>query len=322
MLRGPLIGKGYKPQFSGHETFPLRYGWLKKAYDQVSATQSGGSNRSACWGDDAIARFGVGKNMVGSMRHWAKTAGMIEEKDRTADVFTTELGDFLFGSKKGADPYMENPATSWLVHWQITARPDRTTWFWVFSHFPGVTFERDELVRKLEQFAKNQQWQRVARKTIQNDVQCFLRSYVAKSPTQKSGHDDALESPLTELGLIKAVGKKGGFRFVRGAKPTLGNGVFMYALTKFWERYSPHASTLSLELITHEPGSPGRLFAFDEEDVIDRLVDLDGLSQGIFRWSETAGLKQVVRSSDCDFNRDALKLLKMDYGVSFNRDVA
>ena len=25
----------YRPKLSGHETFPLRYGWLKKALDAV-----------------------------------------------------------------------------------------------------------------------------------------------------------------------------------------------------------------------------------------------------------------------------------------------
>lgn len=321
MPRGPLIESDYKPQFSGHETFPLRYGWLKKVCDRVLETQNDGSNRIACWGEDAIARFGVGKNMVGSMRHWAKTAGVIEEKDRTTNVHLTELGNLLFGPE-GVDPYMENPATSWLVHWQITARADRTTWYWVFSHYPGVTFERDDLVRKLEELAKNQQWQRVARKTIQNDVQCFIRSYVAKSPTRKSGHDDALESPLTELGLIKAIGKKDGFRLVKGAKPNLGNGVFLYSLAKFWESYSPHTSTLSFESISHAPGSPGRLFAFDEEDVLDRLTSLEHLSGGTFRWSETAGLKQVVRGPDTDFGEAALRLLAADYGVSWKRVAA
>ena len=37
MLRGELTETEYKPQFSGHGTFPMRYGWLKKAYDAVAA---------------------------------------------------------------------------------------------------------------------------------------------------------------------------------------------------------------------------------------------------------------------------------------------
>ena len=59
-------------------------------------------------------------------------------------------------------------------------------------------------------------------------------------------HDDVLESPLTELGLIKAIGKQDRFRFVRGPKATLGDGVFVYALLNFWSRYFPNAATLSV----------------------------------------------------------------------------
>ena len=39
MLRGPLYRDDYPPQLSGHETFPIRYGWLKKAFDAVRDTE-------------------------------------------------------------------------------------------------------------------------------------------------------------------------------------------------------------------------------------------------------------------------------------------
>ena len=39
MPRGLLYQKGYTPRFSGHETFPLRYGWLKKVFDRVTKTE-------------------------------------------------------------------------------------------------------------------------------------------------------------------------------------------------------------------------------------------------------------------------------------------
>ena len=57
--------------------------------------------------DDAIARFGVGRNMVSSMRHWSTVAGIISPDGREI----TELGRFVFG-EKGVDPYMEDPVTS------------------------------------------------------------------------------------------------------------------------------------------------------------------------------------------------------------------
>lgn len=297
MSRGPLFGRDYSPQFSGHETFPLRYGWLKKVFDRVFETEELADNKAVCWGEDAIARFGVGKNMVMSMRHWAKSVGIIEEPERTASVCTKELGRILFGPN-GLDPYMEHPTTLWLIHWQLCSNPEKTTWFWGFSHYNAATFERESLVKRIDQLAKERNWSRVATATIRNDVACFIRTYVARQPSGKYGHDDALESPLTELGLMKAVGKKDGFRFVRGPKSTLGQGIFIYALIDFWSRYNPNAATLSFEAITHAPGSPGRIFAFDENDVADRLASLDETTNGALQWSETAGLKQVVRSID------------------------
>lgn len=309
MAGGPLYQDGYVPQFSGHETFPLRYGWLKKAFDRVAETEGQSENRVACWDDQAIARFGVGRNMVTSMRHWAKAARVIEELSINS-VRTTELGRLLFGIE-GLDPYMEHPATLWLIHWQLAARKEKTTWFWAFNHYPAITFERDDFVRKLDRLGKERCWSRVANTTIRNDVACLVRTYVARQALSKTGHDDALESPLIELGLIKSVGKKDGFRFVRGRKSTLGDGVFIYALIDFWSRYS-NGGTLSFEVIAHAPGGPGRVFLLDETEVADRLAKLDGVTGGALRWSETAGLKQVVRAVDID-QEGALSWIRSDY---------
>lgn len=298
MTRGPLYEGDYRPQFSGHETFPLRYGWLKKAYERVAETEEQPNNRADCWDDKAIARFGVGKNMVAAMRHWAKAAGVIEEPSFNS-VRTTELGQLLFGPE-GTDPYMEDPATLWLIHWQLAARKERTTWFWAFSHYPAITFEREELIKKLSRLSNDRNWSRVSNATLKNDVACFIRTYVARQSSDKTSHDDALESPLTELGLIKAIGKKDGFRFVRGPKATLDGEIFTYALIDFWSRYAPSTTTLPFETIAHAPGGPGRVFLFDEDDVTDRLVALDHITSGKLLWSETAGLKQVVRNIDID----------------------
>ncbi len=323
MPHRPFYDPNYRPHFSGHETFPLRYGWLKKAFDRVAETEGTPNNKSRCWGEDAIARFGVGKNMVASIRHWAKAADIIREPADTNTVETTELGRMLFGVNglNGLDPYMEHPATLWLLHWQFAARPERTTWFWAFSHYPAVTFERDSLIRKLDRLVSERGRSRVAQTTLKNDVACFIRTYVARQPSGKIGHDDALESPLTELGLVKAIGKNDGFRFVRGPKPTLGDGVFVYALIDYWARFYSDTATLSFEAIAHAPGSPGRVFQFDENDVVDRLTALNDVTSGAFRWSETAGLKQVICNIDICYET-APSWLSLDYDSHFGKEAA
>lgn len=319
MARGPLFHNDYRPQLSGHETFPLRYGWLKKSFDAIATFGASGDTRPTFLGEDAIARFGVGKNMVASMRHWAVAADIIDESEGVSQIRPTPLGQRLFGAE-GLDPYMEHPSTLWLVHWKLAARPTKTTWFWAYNHYASVTFERDQFVKGLTRLAKERAWSRVATTTVRNDVACFVRTYVAQPPSGHAGNDDALESPLTELGLIKAIGKRDGFRFVRGPKATLGDGVFTYTLIDFWSRYSS-AATLSFEAIAHEPGSPGRVLLLDENDIAERLAGLDEVTDGALRWSETAGLKQVVRDTELD-PEAALAYIDMDYTGPARREVA
>lgn len=316
MAHGPLYQQDYKPQFSGHETFPLRYGWLKKCYDRVSATEQEPDNKSLCWGGDAIARFGVGKNMVSSMRHWATVAGIIEEPSGTHQVKTTPLGQLLFGVN-GVDPFLEYPNSLWLIHWKLaTEWKKKTTWYWAFSYYSAVTFERDKFIKRLQR-----DWPNAAQTTVKNDVACFVRTYAAQPSSAKAGRDDSLECPLTELGLIKPVSKRDGFRFVRGQKTTLGDGTFVYALIEFWKEFSPASSTLSFEAIAHKPGSPGRVFLLDENDVADRLSHIDSVTNNALRWSETAGLKQVVRSPEFDFY-SALDFVQKDFERSNEREAA
>ena len=299
MLRGPLYEEDYRPQLSGHETFPLRYGWLKKAYDAVRRNEGQANSGEVFSGPDAIARFGVGKNMVTSMRHWAEASGVVVVDSRANHATTTPLGRRLFDDH-GLDPYMEDPSTSWLIHWRLAGRPKKTTWFWAFSHYPSLTFEREGLADAIGRLAKDRKWPRASFATVKNDVACFVRTYVAQSPVVKSNQEDSLESPLTELGLIKPIGRRGSFRFVRGAKPSLGVEVFCYAVTDFWNERFPNVNTLSLEALTHEPGSPGRVFLLDENDVVDMLVQMEDRTNGAYRWSETAGLKQLMRDRQLD----------------------
>lgn len=316
MSRGHLYTTEYRPQFSGHETFPLRYGWLKKAYDLVSETRDDPKNKSIFTDEGAIATLGVGKNMVSSIRFWAQACNIIEENGPNGLV-PTQLGDEIFGAD-GFDPFMENAVTLWLVHWHLCSTPERTTWYWAFNHFLAQSFERELLVKDLMRLAGSREWPRVSATTVKRDVECFVRTYAARIPSDRRLHEEALESPLAELGLLKATAKKDGFRFVRGEQSTLGDGVFAYATAKFWEDFSPSSKSLSFEAMAHEPGSPGRVFCLDEQELARRMADIEDYTNGAIMWSETAGLKQLSRRRELgdgearsfittDFKRDNLR---------------
>jgi hypothetical protein len=297
-VKSLLDVKDYRLQFAGHETFTLRYGWLKKVIDaSLKAENAGISDASSVFSDSkSIADFGVGKNMVQSMRHWAISTGVIDEES----LFPTPLGRIIFGLD--GDPYLEHPGSLWILHWNLAALPGRsTTWHWAFNEFNEPTFDRDLLVSRLMtkithlRESGRLKESRLAETTVRRDVECFVRTYLVKS-AGKGLHEENLESPLSELALVQPMVVGGGFQFRRGPKPTLPNEVFLYGLVRFWNELYKTRREFSVESLTHEPGSPGRVFVLDEESVAERLAEMADLTDGAIRWDESTGLRQVYAS--------------------------
>lgn len=318
MRRGLLYEENFKPQFSGHETFPLRYGWLKKVFDAVYAYELEGrqeETKDLFLRDDAIARFGVGKNMVGSMRHWATSANVIEED------LTTPLARLLLPDD-GLDPWLENTSSLWAFHWNIASRSTKATYIWLFSHFHNSQFDRATLVNLLLELCSDRQdWKDIAEATIKRDVECLVRTYVNKPSKSENFTEEQIESPLAELGLIQPMNKNDTFQIRRGHHPSLGDGMFLYALVDYWKSNAIDARTLSLESITYEPCSPGRVLCLDEDAVAERLYKIDKISGDTLVWSETAGLRQVIANKPLK-QINPLSYLKLDYKAVSRRKVA
>lgn len=320
MIRGPLSDPDFRAQFSGHETFPLRHLWLKKAYDEVAAAPGGAAPKSLFTDPEAIVTFGVGKNMVGAIRHWALTCRILEEH---GDLFrTTPIGDYLFANEHGVDPFLEAPATLWLLHWMMAGTPDRsTTWFYAFNHLTEQTFDHEAVAAPLRDYRERRNMImknriRASDATIKRDVECFMRSYVPTRLAKFS--EDLFEPALVPLGLIRAVNSRS-YQFRRGPKPTLPDGIFLFALHEFWERHAPEQKTLSVEALTFEPGSPGRVFKLDEDALVERLARIESASGHAYIWSDTAGVRNVARRLA---SPDPMAFLASAYETSAHRSVA
>ena len=299
-MRSLLESEVYKFQFAGHETFTLRYGWLKKAVDAVLDAESMTNNdpNSVFTSDRSIADFGVGKNMVQSIRHWAIAAGILRlQGGRVAPRSDRPWTNHLRRKRRSV------PRTSRLslaCPLAFGLKPERTTtWYWAFNELNESSFDRDLLVQRLWQRIEllresgRVKESRLSQTTIRRDVECFVRTYLAKSLSGKGLHEENLESPLSELSLVQPMGVGGGFQFRRGPKPTLPDEVFLYGLVEFWRKLYPTRREFSVEAISHDPGSPGRVFLLDEESVAERLANTSDLTENAIRWDESTGLRQV-----------------------------
>lgn len=301
-----------RPQFSGHETFPLRQLWLRKAYDAVATAQT--SSDKAVFSDDAaIARFGVGKNMVTSMRFWAAACQVIREDADSGGYVPHDLGRLLFDREDGLDPYCESPATTWLMHWILACSPERTTtWWYIFNHVVQQSFDREAVVNALSGLIA-EHGLRISIATLKRDVECCIRSYVPRAGGDSP--EEISEPLLGELGLIQQ-NAKGALEFRRGTKHSLPDGVFAYALLDYWQRFEHAGSVMAFDRVAHDYGSPGRVFKLDENAVADRLMALERLSHGQLQWTEQAGIRQVTRTGAAldNIQNAKMRFLKAAYG--------
>ena len=251
--------------------------------------------------------------MVRSIHHWCQAAQLIEGDgvgpNHRRRFIPTDIGDSIFADD-GFDPYLEDAATLWLIHWQLATNANRaTTWFWAFSIFGQNEFRKNTFISELIDWTETSTRNRISENSIKRDVDCFLRTYVPSRLTKNAIMEDTFDCPLVELKLIADSPDENTYRFHRGPKPSLPIEIFAAALSEFWDTGFSGYNTLTLANIAYSEKSPGRTFLLDEDTLVEYLDRLDSLTEGALRYDETAGVKQVYR----DRQIDPVKLLHSYY---------
>ena len=151
-------------KFSGHQTFSLRYGWLEKGYE-FTASRKSFSHESA------IVDLGVGKNMVDSIKYWCDMTGIIKD-----DVIT-DFGKQLLDEKSGWDPFLEDQASWWLLHWKLITNPSyKTSGTALFSSLRKPEFSKQDVAEAALRFIDSGK-KAPSDNIVMRDVDCFIRSY-------------------------------------------------------------------------------------------------------------------------------------------------
>lgn len=297
-LRSPLqsgsFDLGVQPRlsFSGHQTFSFRYSWIPKGVDAIKR------DPSIFFREDALVTLGVGKNMVDSIRFWCEALDLIsvDGRERTAEL--RPLARLLFGKdrrEKGADPYLEDPATLWLLHWQLASIPDlASTWYLAFTRWGRNLFTRDQLASWILEIARQSTATKSSPNSIKRDVDVFLRTYIPAQQDRRRPLEDSFDCPLGELGLLRQL-DEGFYQFQQGPKPSLPSAVLAYAILVFWNQAAPKQETLNIERLLYDPGSPGAAFKLTDRALVAMLEELPR-DTGV-GYDETAGLRLLVRTS-------------------------
>ena len=288
-------------RFSGHETFPCRYAWLPKAFAEIQAAPNALHDDKT-----AMVALGLGKNMVRSLRFWLQASG-VAVGQRNGVFETTDFGAAILG-KRGADPFLEDQRTLWLLHWQITTRPDEPLFAWelLFNRWVQSEFSRSTVLHAFRKQAAAQE-KKLSDVTLEQHFDVFLHSYVPTKCRKGEVLEDNLDCPLVELGLIQKVGERAvegdghreaiyGFRLEDKAGVT--PEIFVFSLDDFWRKRRPQERTVTLRDVALAPGSPGQVFKLPEPAVRDRLERIEPESRGFFTYRESASTQQVSRTTN------------------------
>lgn len=269
-----------------HETFTPRYGWLKRGYDRCSV------NAHVFNDENAIEQLGVGKNMVRSIRYWCILFRLLEDDVKPGCLKPSDFGNRLLDTEKGWDPYLEDPASLWLLHWQIFRPPFiAVTWNIAFSYITLQTYTTRELTNAIHTKAKEiGKICDIAIGSWEKDVSCILRMYTFEKREQTE-----IRCPFTDLELIiPAIESpdKDRYHYSYETKRNLPDLVFLAAVFDYAAQWYSGQSSLSLVQIAYGPMSPGMAFRLTESECGQRL---DRVCRQFKKatFTETNGVRQV-----------------------------
>ncbi|WP_113923486.1 DUF4007 family protein [Cognataquiflexum aquatile] len=263
-----------KTTFSGHDSFPCRNFWLKKGYDYVLSGKSFND-------DDAVVILGVGKNMVGAIRYWMKAFSMIHNHDELS-----ELAHYIFDDEKGVDPYLEDDATLWLLHYHLVKTGLASTFSIIFNFLrkERIEFSKQNFIQFITRDFKSQN-----ENTLNTDFNVFSRMYIRNEERSKD-REDNLSELLNELNLVDSFrSDKTEFYIIENRdRDEIPEEIILYAILENIE------FDLSVNFRTLESGfnSIGNVFALNKHGIYSKIQALfEKFDYLIF--NDQAGIKEL-----------------------------
>ena len=268
-----------KMRLQGHEKFPLREGWLNKGLRIVN------DNPMVFQGKEGPDEFGIGNNMVKSLRYWLKAFDLIEGT-LTKGLTLTEFGKTIYEY----DPYIEQDFTLWILHSKIAKNiEEATSWYMFFNRCDLEDMEKDIIEKVLHrEIVKYASGQTFSEKSVKNDLDVILNMYSkgkkVEDPEEKS------VSPFVSLNLIKNC--EGSYSKKAPDRRKINEDVILFELADLMNGLD----NISIEHAINGECGISKIYQLKSVDINEMLDRLD--SRGYIRVDRTAGLDIIYREKD------------------------
>jgi hypothetical protein len=264
--------------FSGHDSFQCRQLWLKKGFDYVQE----GLNFND---EEAVVQLGVGKNMVSSIRFWLKAFNIIDLKDNP-----TEFGKRLFDDESGYDPFLEDEASLWLLHYQLVKNNFASIYSIIFNEFrkEKLFFTKETFVNYVKRIGERNSDLNLNENTVAKDFIVFANLY--KCDAESKDIEDSFSGILSEIELLKTTGKGKDEQFFieNSERDNLPESIFLYSILD----NQNYGNSISLNSLEFDLNSPGAIFALNRAGLMNKINDLKENFEAI-TFTDQAGIKEL-----------------------------
>jgi len=267
-----------KYTFSGHDSFQCRQLWLKKGFDYVIENRNFND-------EDAVVQLGVGKNMVSSIRFWLKAFNIIDNKD-----MPSEFGKRLFDNENGYDPFLEDEASLWLLHYQLVKNGFASIYTIIFNQFrkEKLFFNKETFVNYVRRIGEGNSELNFNENTVGKDFTVFTNLY--KNDPESKDVEDSFSGILSEIELLKTTrkGKEEQFYVENTERYNLPEAVVLFTILD-----NPnYGNSISLNSLEFDLNSPGSIFALNRSGLINKISEIVGEFTDL-TFTDQAGIKEL-----------------------------
>lgn len=271
-----MANEKVKIRLQGHEKFVLREGWLNKGIVRIE------ENASVFLGKEGPDAFGIGNNMVKSLRYWMRAFGLIEENGALGATLS-HCGKVI----RKYDVYFEDIFTLWVLHSNIVHNAEESTaWYLFFNKCDVEDMEKEQIVqimiRELNKYTNNMQF---SEKSLRSDVDVILSMY--SKVKEMVDPEDKNISPFAQLDLLKNT--EGNYSKVQPDRRKVTEWNVLYELS----RHLCSKDFVSIDEISEGINSIGSIYQIGSVAVNEYLDKLD--TMGYIRVDRTAGLDIIYK---------------------------
>jgi len=269
--------------FTGHDTFTCRNYWLKKGLDHIWSGKK--------FDNQAIKDLGVGKNMVGSIRYWLRSFGLVDSSE-----INESIAQLIFHEVEGKDPYLEDMGSIWLLHFLLVTSEKASIYSLVFNHFrkEKMDFNREQLQSFVETKCQSKGFNYNSN-SIKRDIGVFINNY--RLANSKSIEDDFM-GLLHELEIVDLSFKTGNqeiYKIDNKNRPTLPAEIILACVIK-----QMNGNSISFHEMLTGINQVGSVFAISNNYLLNRIEQCLEIYPKHLTYTDDGGVQvfQIIKKLD------------------------